>query len=327
MNALEKRELRLGEAAERRKIRDWTRSVWLFPRRVAQVTLALILACGAPGVFATAVLGSPGATSFNLGEFRITVLRDGALVFPNDGSIFATNASPAAVSKVLRDAGASPDTIQLDIDTLLIQMAKHVVMLDAGYGVTGKSVVRDSLGLVGVSPNDVTDVLITHAHPDHVGGLVDTQGHLAFPKATIWMSAKEWAFMQTEDDVRAEVPVIKAKVKTFEVGKPVLPGITPVVLSGHTPGHVGYEIVSQGHKLIDIGDMAHNAIISLARPEWTLAWDSDKPQAARTRREELQQLANTRELMFAPHFPYPGVGRIEQAGRGFSFLPDQPAGK
>ncbi len=200
-------------------------------------------------------------------------------------------------------------------------------MLDAGYGLAGKSVVRDSLGLVGVSPDDVTDILVTHGHPDHVGGLVDTQGRLAFPNATIWMSSKEWAFMQRENDVRAEVSILKAQVKTFETGKPVLPGITPVALPGHTPGHVGYEIVSQGYKLIDIGDMAHNAIISLATPEWTLAWDSDKPQAARTRRQELQQLTNTRELMFAPHFPYPGVGRIEQVDRGFSFRPDPPAGQ
>ena len=133
--------------------------------------------------------------------------------------------------------------------------------------------------------------------------------------------------MQNNSDTRAEVPVIKDQVQPFEPGRPVLPGIIPVALPGHTPGQVGYEITSQGRKLLAMGDVAHSSIISLARPRWTIKWDSDKEEGVRTRCQELQRLASTKELIFAPHFPFPGVGRIEQSGEGFSFLPALPPDK
>lgn len=283
--------------------------------------LVLLMAAVAPNAFTQVVRVQPEARTFDLGELKISVLRDSALVFPNDGAIFGVNAGPAAVAKVLRQAGARTDTIRLDVDTLLVRMPKHLVLIDAGYGMPNRSVVPQSLSLIGVSPDDVTDVLVTHAHPDHVGGLVDAEHRSAFPKATIWMSAKAWAFMHHEADVRTEVPVINAQVKTFEPGHLVLPGITSVALPGHTPGQVGYVIASQGDQLIDTGDIAHSSIISLAKPGWTLAWDSNKSEAITTRSRELQRLADTHELMFAPHFPFPGVGRIEADGDGFRFQP------
>lgn len=295
-------------------------------RPFAIAILALLLIYGMPCAFAQGLVATgPGAKSVKLGAIAISVLRDGGLAIPNDGSVFGLNANPAAVAKTLREAGAPTDKIRLDIDTLLIRMGRRLVLVDAGYGPAGHGVVRESLALVGVSPDDITDILITHAHPDHVGGLVDAQGRSAFPKAAIRMSAKEWAFMKSEADARAIVAAVGAQVRTFEPGRPVLPGILPLALPGHTPGQVGYEITSQGHKLVDIGDTVHSSIVSLAKPDWTIAWDSDKQEGVRTRRQELRRLAATHELMFAPHFPFPGVGRIEQAGEGFRFKPELPA--
>jgi glyoxylase-like metal-dependent hydrolase (beta-lactamase superfamily II) len=255
------------------------------------------------------------------------VLRDGGLAIPNDGSIFALNAKPSAVATILSDAGAPTDKIRLDIDALLIRISGHLVLVDTGYGPAGHGVLRESLTSAGASPDDITDILITHAHPDHVGGLVDPQGRPVFPKATIRMSVREWAFMKSQADTKAIAAAVSAQVETFEPGRPVLPGITPLALPGHTPGHVGYEIVSQGYELVDIGDIAHSSIVSLARPEWTIAWDSDKQEGVKTRRRELQRLAGSHRLMFAPHFPFPGVGRIEQAGAGFRFRPELPPDK
>lgn len=295
--------------------------------RFVLVVIALWVTIDLPRAHATIVQVSPQAKTFDLGALKVSVLRDGALAFPNDGTIFGVNAGPAAVAKVLRDAGAASNEIRLDISVLLVRMPGRLVLLDSGYGAAGHSVLPRSLALVGVSPDEVTDILITHAHPDHVGGLIDAQGRSAFPKATVRMSADEWVFMQRQADVRTEVPVIRAQVLTFEPGRPVLPGITALALPGHTPGHVGYEIVSQGQKLIDVGDIVHSAIISVAKPDWTLAWDSDQAEAVRTRRGELQRLEAAHELMFAPHFPFPGIGRIEPSGTGFKFLPELPHGK
>ena len=88
---------------------------------------------------------------------------------------------------------------------------------------------------------------------------------------------------------------------------------------------VGFEIYSDGHSLIDIADIAHSSIISLARPDWTIKWDSNKAEAFATRRKELTKLATTHELIFAPHFPFPGVGKIEKSGSGFRFEPQLPS--
>ena len=294
-------------------------------KKAAIAVFALLMICGARHAFAGIVTVTPEAKSFKLGAFELSVLRDSGLVYSNYGAIFGLNAGRAAVAEALDGAGAPTNEIYFDVDALLIRMPEHLVLIDAGYGPANRGVIQKSLALAGVSPRDITDILISHSHLDHIGGLVDAKGQSAFPRAAIRMSANEWAFMQATSN--AAVPVIQAQVKTFEPGHEILPGITPRALFGHTPGHTGYEIASQEHRLVATGDLTHSAIISLKKPEWTLAWDSDRKKGAATRREELQRIVDTHELVFAPHFPFPGVGRIERSGDGFKFVPDLPSDK
>src|SRR5579862_265293 len=297
----------------------------MFAKITRPIMLALCLLSAAPFVLSDEVPQTiPATKSFTMGSFQLWSLRDSALSVPNDGSLYGT-ASPAAVAKVLGAAGAPTNQISLEVDVLMIRMPGHLVLLDAGWGSAGHAVLRQSLASVGMRPEQVTDILITHAHSDHVGGLVDEQGRPAFPKASIRMSVNEWAYMQSQDDTRATAAAVKAQVHTFEPGRPLLPGITPIALYGHTPGHVGYEIASNGHKLLDIGDLAHSSIVSLAKPDWAIDYDGDKQQGIRQRRENLQRLATTHELIFAPHFPFPGVGRIERSGDGYRFRPEVPS--
>lgn len=299
------------------------RAAWAGLRRRTTTALLLALAAAAPGAFAQEPISiDPAAQAFKLGAFDVWVLRDGALKIPNNGAIFGLNANPAAVAGVLHKAGA--DQIRLDIDALLVRMPQHLVLFDTGYGAAGHGLLQESLAKAGVTPGEVTDIFITHSHPDHVGGLVDAKDQPAFPKATIRMSAREWTFMQGNPALAKEVAAIKGQVRTFDPGHAVLPGIKTVALPGHTPGHTGYEIDSKGQRLLDIGDIAHSSIVSLAEPDWTIAWDSDKPEGVQTRRHELQRLAADHERVFAPHFPYPGVGYIERAGKGFRFKPALP---
>jgi glyoxylase-like metal-dependent hydrolase (beta-lactamase superfamily II) len=157
-----------------------------------------------------------------------------------------------------------------------------------------------------------------------VGGLATADGQSAFPKAVIHMSAHEWAFMQNQPSNSGLVKVIAAQVTTFEPGGVVAPGVRAVALVGHTPGHTGYEISSGGARLIDIGDTAHSAIISPAKPDWDIKYDQDPGAGRANRRALLTRLAATHEWVFAPHFPFPGVGHVEARGDGFVWAPGKP---
>jgi glyoxylase-like metal-dependent hydrolase (beta-lactamase superfamily II) len=273
--------------------------------------------CVAASATAGPVQVQPEARAFRLGTVEVIALRDAINAVPNDGSVFGKDVGPAAVAGALKQAGVPADTLPLGVDALLVRMPGRTVLIDTGLGPKVHGALPGSLAAARVSPDAVTDVLITHSHGDHVGGLVTADGALAFPRAIVRMTAAEWTFMQGKDDpslVRAIAP----RVKTFA------PGIRSVSLPGHTPGHSGYEISAGSHRLLDIGDTAHSAVISLAHPEWIIGYDTDSAQGRATREAELGRLAASAEPVFAPHFPFPGVGRIVRRGSGYAFVPGAP---
>ena len=271
------------------------------------------------------VTAKPGAVNFSVGQLQFTVLRDGGFTATPASGAFGAEVGPAAVEKVLKEAHAPTDMVRLDVDALLLRMPGHVVLLDTGLGpLLPGAALAQSLKLAGVEPSAITDVLITHAHGDHVGGLAKADHTLAFPNAAIRMSSREWAFLQTQNPAWAKM--FAPKIATFEPGAEILPGITPVALYGHTPGQVGYEVVSGNARLEDIGDIAHSSIVSLAKPEWLGEMDQDQKAGLATRTAELARLAKAHELVFSPHFPFPGVGWIVPKGDGYVWVPDTEVG-
>ncbi|WP_242181652.1 MBL fold metallo-hydrolase [Sphingomonas sp. CARO-RG-8B-R24-01] len=287
-------------------------------RSIAALGFAVFL--GSP-VLAKPVPIAPAAVPFGIGAVRVVALRDMINRVPNDGSVFGKTEGPAAVADILRKAGAPTDAVSLGVDALLVRMPGRMVLIDAGLSPKVGGVLMQSLALAKVSPTDITDVLITHSHGDHVGGLSDADGKLAFPNATIRMTRAEWAFLQSKPDNAALVATIAPKVMPFDPGAVVMPGIRAVELAGHTPGHSGYEITSNGQKLLDMGDTAHSAIVSLARPEWIIGYDTDGVQGRQRRMTELAKLAASGEYVFSPHFPFPGLGRIVKAGTAYRWQP------
>jgi glyoxylase-like metal-dependent hydrolase (beta-lactamase superfamily II) len=281
------------------------------------------LVAGAHAAESSAAPDVPAAQSFHLGALQVTALHDGQIVLPNNGKVFGGDVGVQAVAGVLRAAGAPEDSITLSLNSLLVRTGKRLALIDTGLGPARHSHLLASLKLAGVAPDRITDILITHPHPDHTGGLLDAQGGLQFPNATIHMSQDAWAAMKqraTPDAVKA----LTAKIRTFEPGAQVLPGIVSVSLPGHAPGNVGYQIGSGHARLFDISDVVHSSIVSLAQPKWRDGFDQDHDLARETRLQTLAGVAKSHEWVYAPHFPFPAVGHIVASGKGYVWKPGLP---
>ena len=238
-------------------------------------------------------------------------------------AILAPTWASKAVARVLAAAGAPTDQVSLAVDALLVRGGGRVILVDTGMGPDNHASLVASLKLAGVAAGEVTDVLITHAHFDHVGGLIDAAGHSAFPKAAIWFNAREWAAMLAVPGPHRITPAIAAQVRTFEPGREILPGITPIALYGHTAGHVGYIIASKGQQLEDIGDLAHSSIVELAEPGWRGGIDEDPTAGAADPRRRAETPRRRPHTDLRPRTSRSrGVGWVVPAGDGYIWKPD-----
>ena len=267
------------------------------------------------------------AFRFRIGTLDAVALKDGDIDAPNDGKTFGVGQPPEQVAALLAAAGQPTDVLHLSIQPLLVRSGRRILLFDTGAG--DASFARAgrlpaSLRAAGVEPAQVTDIFLSHRHPDHVGGLLTAQGALAFPNATIHLSAPEWKALGQDRDAAALVAAIAPKVEPFQPGAAVLPGVvTAVAAEGHTPGHSAYEIASGDEHLLYIGDAAHHFVVSVQRPEWTVQYDENAPLAQDRRRTLLQRAADDNLRVYAVHFPYPGLGRIQAHDDGFIWVPER----
>jgi glyoxylase-like metal-dependent hydrolase (beta-lactamase superfamily II) len=274
---------------------------------------------------ATRPASSPDAFRFRIGTLDAVALKDGDIDAANDGKSFGVGRPPEQVAALLAAAGQPTDVLHLSIQPLLVRSGTRVLLFDTGaadasFARAGR--LPDSLRAAGVEPAQVTDIFISHRHPDHVGGLLTREGALAFPNATIHLSAPEWEALKGDGDT-AFVAAITPKVATFEPGAAILPGVvTAVAVDGHTPGHSAYEIASGDERLLYIGDTAHHFVVSVQRPEWTVQYDENAALAQTRRRSLLQRAADDNLRVHAVHFPFPGLGRVKAQGDSFVWVPE-----
>lgn len=273
---------------------------------------------------ADAPAAHPDVHRFTVGALDLIALREGGMNVPNDNAVFGVGLTPAAVSEVLTAAGQPGDTLALSIQPLLVRTGDRLVLLDAGAGASmgaGAGKLPASLSAAGIQPSQITDVVISHSHPDHIAGLVGADGALTFPNARVHIAAAEWTFLKANPQLAALVTAIESKVVQIQPGAVIAPGVTTIAINGHTPGHIGVEVASNGEKLLYVADTVHNHIVSVQRPEWRTVFDNDTPTAQASRRAVLQRAVDENLLVYAVHFPFPGVGRVTKQGETFAWAP------
>jgi len=301
-----------------------------------KTALSLATLIVATALAAPALSQTDEVRSFAIGDFSAMALRDGTISLPNDNKVFGVGHTPAEVAGLLREAGLPTDRLELSLQPLLVKTSERVMLFDTGAGGNmgpGAGKLIASMTAAGIAPATVTDVFISHSHGDHVGGLLNASGALAFPNATIHISAPEWAFLKGMTAEQAQgagvgqhpklIAAITPKVATFEPGADIIPeAVKAVDIKGHTPGHSGYMIRSKNKSVFYVGDTVHHFVVSTHKPEWTCGFDTDAATSEASRKAVLGAAAAKGQLIYAFHFPFPGLGKVKAKDAGFVWVPN-----
>jgi glyoxylase-like metal-dependent hydrolase (beta-lactamase superfamily II) len=273
--------------------------------------------------------------NFKLGSFDIVVISDGGRVSDKPFETYGINQSPEAVSELLQANFLPTDKFVNGFSPTLVNTGKDVVLFDTGLGEGaregGMGKLIAGLAANGYAPEDVTVVVLTHMHGDHIGGLME-KGAPTFKNARYVTGQVEYDFWK--DPARVGTPAegghkgVLEKVVPFAEkmtfiadGGEVVPGISGMAAFGHSPGHMIYRLESEGKQLVVTADTANHFVLSLQRPDWEVKFDMDKTNAASSRKKVFDMLATDRTAFLGYHMPFPSVGYVEKRDQGYHFVP------
>ncbi|RFP88819.1 MBL fold metallo-hydrolase [Rhodobacteraceae bacterium 63075] len=279
---------------------------------------------------------NPGYFRFSIGDVKLTILSDGYFSMPTTG--LGVNAAREEVESFLKAHYLDPEQGYSHTNHLLIETGEAKVLVDVGSGnrwfdTTGRLV--ENLDAAGVGIDEITHVVITHAHPDHIWGIRDDFDEPLFPQAEYIMGEAEHDYWRQDglvDRVSPEeqqfvvgaVNSIMADGVEWTLageGHEVVPGVSLVSTPGHTPGHISVRLDSGDKSLLALGDAMSHAWTNFAHPEWFNNFDSDGPQTVATRLRLLDMAASERVALLGYHFPFPGVGHVMREGEAYRFVP------
>lgn len=278
----------------------------------------------------------PQTKSFRIGKFAVSTIRDGKVVSEKPQETFGTNQKPEDVAAALEANMLPADRFINSFAPTLVDTGSDVILFDTGFGEGGRANGNGQLvaGLqsLGYEPSQVTLVVLTHMHGDHIGGLMEGDKP-AFENARYVAGQVEFDFWKdparvgtpaenNHKNVVSKVVPLAEKMTFVKEGSEVAPGIIAHEAFGHSPGHLIFRLESEGKGLFVTGDTANHYVLSLQHPDWEVRFDADKAAAAASRRKVFDMVAAERLPFVGYHMPYPAVGYIEKSGDGYRFVPE-----
>jgi glyoxylase-like metal-dependent hydrolase (beta-lactamase superfamily II) len=285
--------------------------------------------------FSIASTQSP-VTSMPFGDGEFYSLSDGQLHLPIS-MVLPETLTAEERSQFIGRPSIGKEQYTPDCNVVLWKTSDRVILFDSGAGSqfpVGGGDLATSLEQAGIDPYDVTDVVFTHAHPDHLWGVLDDFDDLAFPDAQFHIAQKEWDFwldsntMDRIDDARKSfvvgaqnrLPLLSEQINLFNGGEEIVPGIEAVATHGHTPGHMSFMLHSGSDSLLVVGDAIANAVLSFEQPAWPWFSDQDQALGASTRLALLDRLSLDKSVLVGYHLPAPGIGHVERDGQAYRFV-------
>lgn len=267
----------------------------------------------------------------NLGNVTVTALSDGYLEV---GFNMLSNVDEKECEKIQRDAEVS-ELNAVHINTFLVRRNGKNILIDSGAGgVKGwGGRLTANLARLNIQPEEIDAVLLTHAHPDHIGGLLNGEDEALFNRAELIISRDEYNYLESDENFAVVSDRIKGnfllarsifkkyqkKIRLIENGE-VFPGIFAIPLKGHTAGHTGYRIEGEHNSLLIWGDIVHFPHIQLSRPEVAIAFDYDPQMAAETRLRVLESVSSDKILIGGMHFGEQAFGYVEKQAPGYRIV-------
>jgi glyoxylase-like metal-dependent hydrolase (beta-lactamase superfamily II) len=264
-----------------------------------------------------------GIYRFNVGDLAITAIKDG--VSPLDTAILGTEEQSEAVLAELESSNLPTDELRNTFNIMMIQAGDDVILVDSGLG----NGLVPTMDVLGMTPEDVTVILGSHWHPDHVNGL-STDGAVNFPNAMYYFPQSEYDFVQANAEAftgaaaAAIAPYAdNEQLSLYNSDDEVIPGVQAIAAPGHTPGHHAFMMSSGGSQIMHLVDTAISAYVHVPNPSFAVQFDADPAQATETRVALLSRAADEGIPVIGYHFPFPGVGYITrtEGDDSFRFVP------
>lgn len=307
------------------------------PHRTAlALATAILLGSLSSAAFAAAPMQKVQAGYIHtmVGKFEVTAISDGTIDLPMEKLLH----EPVQDTKKALNRAFLDDPTETSVNAFLVNTGDKLILVDTGAGqlfgpTLGK--LAANIQAAGYTLDQIDDVVLTHLHPDHVGGLMG-DGKPVFPKATIYADKADTEVWLSEaaqkkdgdashffagDMASLSAYVQSGQLKPFTGDTEIVPGIKAVSAHGHTPGHVVYQIDSDGKRMYIIGDLIHVGAVQFGKPSVTIGFDSDQAEAEKSRATFFEKIAREGDLVGAAHLSFPGLGHIRVEGKGYDWLP------